>query len=124
MILQGRLMVAGAEVPQPGWLRLEDDRIAQVGRGDPPEPPAAGGPDRVICPGFCDAHVHLPQIGHSGCDGMELLDWLNEVIFPAELAWADAAAAVAGVRHAYRSMLACGTLGYAGYLTGHLHGVV
>jgi guanine deaminase len=123
MILQGRLMAAGGELPLPGWVRVAEDRITDVGRGDPPQPPDAGGSDCIICPGFCDAHVHLPQIGSAGCDGLELLAWLDQVVFPAELAWQDPAAAEAGVCRAYLAMLAAGTLGYAGYLTGHFQGV-
>jgi guanine deaminase len=124
MILQGRLMSSAGAPPQPGWVRVAGDRIEAVGPGEPPGRPDAGGPDRIICPGFCDAHVHLPQVGSAGCDGLDLLAWLEQVVFPAELAWADPAAAETGVRRAYLAMLAAGTLGYAGYLTGHVHGAV
>lgn len=40
--------------------------------------------DRLIVPGFVDAHVHLPQYPAAGLYGMDLLDWLNTYIFPAE----------------------------------------
>ena len=124
MILQGRLLVSADEQPRPGWLRIDDGRIIEVGDGPPPAPPAAGGADAIICPGFVDAHTHLPQIGAVGCDGLELLAWLNEVVFPAELRWSDPDVARADILEAYRRMLRAGTLGYAGYLTSHHHGVV
>ncbi len=123
MILQGRLLTRGDQDPRPGWVRVADVRIAEVGFGEPPETAAAGGPDAIICPGFTDAHIHLPQLSITGCEGGDLLTWLNEVVFPAERLWADAAVAGVAVRDAYRRMLAAGTLAYAGYLTSHQAGV-
>ncbi len=124
MVLQGRLLCDPREVPRQGWVRIADGRIESLGEGEPPEPPAAGGADRLISPGFVDAHVHLPQMAIVGCDGLELLDWLREVVFPAELRWADASVAGAEALEAHRRMLACGTLGYAGFLTSHATSVV
>ena len=124
MILQGRLLAVADRLPQPGWLRVEQGRIVEVAYGDPPQAPAAGGPGAIICPGFIDAHIHLPQIDEAGCDGLELLAWLDEIIYPAELRWADPEVARTDVLRACRRMLASGTLGYAGYLTSHREGVV
>ncbi|MCH7798769.1 MAG: amidohydrolase family protein [Planctomycetes bacterium] len=124
MILQGRLLASADELPRPGWLRVDEGRIAEIGDGPPPEEPTAGGADAIICPGFVDAHIHLPQLDAVGCDGLDLLAWLNEVIFPAELRWSDPVVARADLHQAYRRMLRAGTLGYAGYLTSHHHGVV
>jgi N-acetylglucosamine-6-phosphate deacetylase len=47
--------------PRPGWLRVEGERIAALGTGDPPAADGArvrelGG--RVLAPGFIDLHVH------------------------------------------------------------------
>ena len=124
MILQGRLLINPNEIPGPGWARIEQDRIAELGDGDPPEPPAAGDRGSLICPGFIDAHLHLPQIDAIGCDGMDLLPWLAEVVFPAEERWQDTSFAQIQARTAYRRMVQAGTLGYAGYLTSHFDGVV
>ena len=123
MILQGRLLAAGDRPPRPGWLRVNEGRILEVAAGDPPEAPAAGGPDAIICPGFVDAHIHLPQIDAIGCDGLDLLAWLDQVIYPSELRWSDPAVARADVRRACGRMLGSGTLGFAGYLTSHDSGV-
>jgi guanine deaminase len=46
-------------------------------------------PGCVICPGFIDTHVHYVQTGIIGAFGDQLLDWLNDYAFPAELAFAD-----------------------------------
>jgi guanine deaminase len=124
MIIQGRLLTNAFEVPEPGWVRIADTRIAQLGPGDPPETPAAGGADSIVCPGFIDAHLHLPQIGIRGCDGADLLEWLDEVVFPAEVRWQDLEVARRDAGEAYAQMLRAGTLGYAGYLTSHHHGAI
>ncbi len=123
MILQGRLLADPAQAPQPGWLRVEEGRIAEIGDGKPPDPPVAGGAEAIICPGFVDAHLHLPQIGVTGCDGLELLAWLDEVVFPAEQRWSDPDLVRADVEQAYRRMLRAGTLGSACFLTGHTQGI-
>ena len=123
MILQGRLLAAADRPPRPGWLRIEQGRIVEVAPGDPPEAPVAGGPDAILCPGFIDAHIHIPQIDQVGCDGLDLLAWLDAIIYPAECRWADPKVARTDVLRASRQMLASGTLGFAGYLTSHHEGV-
>lgn len=120
MLLQGRLILDPATPPVPGWVRLERDRIAEVGEGALPAGvrPDAGGPNRVITPAFVDAHLHIPQFGAEGCDGLPLLEWLREVVFPAE-AWFGAGAARDITRRAVRSLVREGTLAFAGYLSSH-----
>ncbi len=124
MILQGRLLVDPHLAPPPGWLRIAGGAIAEIGEGDPPERADAGGPDRLITPGFIDAHLHLPQIDSVGCDGLDLLRWLDEVVYPAEGRWADPSFADAQAWSAYRRLIRCGTLGFAGHLTSHRHALV
>ncbi|MBL0920593.1 MAG: amidohydrolase family protein [Phycisphaerales bacterium] len=120
MLVRGRLLTDPDRAPTPGWLRVEAGRIAEMGEGEPPgrARPDVGGPDRIICPGFIDAHLHIPQFDAVGCDGMGLLEWLERVIYPAER-WFGAGAARTVTRLALRRMLAQGTLGFAGYLTSH-----
>jgi guanine deaminase len=119
MILVGRLFDDPDQLPPPGWLRIERDRIIEVGEGPPPEPPAAGDENALICPGFIDAHLHLPQIRSIGCDGMDLLTWLDHVIYPAEIRWSNPDVAAVDVELALRSLLRSGTLGCAAFLTSH-----
>ncbi len=136
MIIQGLLLIDPAAPPMPGWVRIEAGRIAEVGdgafpgrgRGGPPGPPGTPGtpgpsdlafaPGRIITPGFIDAHTHLPQVESVGCDGLPLLQWLDRIIFPAEMWWGRGAAPrMAAI--AVSRMLRSGTLGFAGYLTSH-----
>ena len=63
-LLTGATLWAGAGcTPRPGWLLLEDDRVAAVGSDD--QPPAADQvldlTGRHILPGFVDVHLHLSQ---------------------------------------------------------------
>lgn len=46
---------------------------------------------RLIVPGFVDTHVHYPQTDRIASFGLQLLDWLDQHILPAEAAFADAA---------------------------------
>jgi len=124
MILTGKLLLDPAQPPQPGWIRLEGQRIAEVGSGRSPGRTDLGDEGCLICPGFVDAHVHLSQAEIIGCDGLDLLDWLDRVVYPAEIQWTDPAFAETQAKRAYRLLLGAGTLGYAGYLTAHLHSVV
>lgn len=48
-------------------------------------------PGKLITPGFVDAHVHYPQTDRIASHGLQLLDWLDQHIFPAEAAFADVA---------------------------------
>jgi guanine deaminase len=122
MILQGLLLIDAFESPEMGWLAIEHGRIAEIGHGEPPERADIGDDHSVICPGFIDAHLHLPQIDCIGCDGLSLLDWLDRVIYPAEVRWADETVAKRQIATAYVRMVKAGTLGFAGYLTSHFHG--
>lgn len=124
MILQGRLLIDPKQIPKEGWLRIENGHIAEIEQGSPPKEPEAGSRDAMICPGFVDAHLHPPQFDVMGCDRLELLDWLDRVIYPAETRWSDKAFAETHALDSHRRMLAAGTLGYAGFLTSHEHSVM
>lgn len=120
MLIQGLLLLDPAARPVPGWVRLERDRISEIGEGALPTGvrPDAGGPSAIVTPAFIDAHLHIPQFGAEGCDGLPLLEWLREVVFPAE-AWFELGAARDVTRRALRSLVREGTLAFAGYLSSH-----
>lgn len=125
MKIAGQLMLPDAHQAvrlSPGVVEIAGQRIIRVTEGDIPEDADLGGPGCIICPGFVDAHVHLPQFGIIGAHGLGLLDWLDRVTFPAELAWADVDHARAQGEMAIRRMLAAGTTGFAAYATVHAPG--
>jgi len=133
MLLHGLLLIDPHVPPAPGWLRIAGGRIAEIGEGDPPRgesidagggnPGAGAGVGVTICPGFIDAHIHLPQLGSIGCDGLDLMSWLEQVIYPVELIWANKSHAEAQANEAYGRLLAAGTLGFAGYLSSHAQSI-
>lgn len=123
MRIEGQLLTDPLEAPRHGWIQIEGSQIVEMAEGPPPHPADFGSRHAVISPGFYDAHTHLPQFSSIGCEAPALLPWLQSVIFPAEARWADLDFAAAEIRAAHRRMLAAGTVGYAGYLTSHPHGL-
>src|SRR5690348_1419751 len=77
---------------------MADGRITDVGPAGRvlPQLPAGAevrdfGKDALISAGFIDTHVHFPQTPMIASYGAQLLDWLNQYTFPAELKFADKA---------------------------------
>lgn len=65
VLITAGTIVTGREVLSGGWVRIDGDRIAEVGVGRPGLAPDPGldpdldaGPDAVLVPGFVDMHVH------------------------------------------------------------------
>jgi len=120
--IAGRLIIPAREPGMvqltPGTIHLRDGLIESV---EPKIDQHAdlGGNDFIISPGFVDAHVHLPQFDCIGIDGLELLDWLQRVIFPAEARWADEQFATQMCSNVARQMLSFGTTAIAAYGTVH-----
>ena len=83
-----------ARFVRDGLLVVEDGMIADFGRSprSPSGIPASRLPtcrDRLILPGFIDGHIHFPQVRVLGAYGNQLLDWLQNWIFPEEVKYAD-----------------------------------
>ena len=104
---------------EPGMVRVEDGRIAEVILGECSATADLGDPQHLICPGFIDAHLHLPQGDMIGAHGMRLLDWLNQVTFPTESLWQDSDLAERQARRQLLRCLSVGTTGIGAYATIH-----
>lgn len=65
--------------------------------------------NRIIVPGFIDAHIHFPQTRVIGVYGHHLLEWLNSSIFPEEEKYRDLRYALDGAKHFFDNLLANGT---------------
>jgi len=103
----------------PGTITVAQGRITSVREGPLDQHPDFGGEACLICPGFVDTHLHLPQFDSIGIDGLELLDWLDRIIFPAEARWADTDFAGHMAGRVARQLLSFGTTAVAAYATVH-----
>ena len=65
----------------PGFVVVQDEEITDVVEGEVPQTADAGGKQALICPGFIDTHLHLPQFEIIGAHGLGLIDWLSRVTF-------------------------------------------
>ncbi|GAB4139040.1 MAG: guanine deaminase [Cyanobacteria bacterium J069] len=77
-----------------GLLVLENGCIKALGdyaamRTEYPEVPVTHHRDRLIVPGFIDAHIHFTQTEMIGAYGEQLLEWLNKYTFPTEAKFQD-----------------------------------
>ena len=117
--LRGMLALPSADervALAPGVMTIEDGVIASIECDDEL---SQADRQRLISPGFIDAHVHLPQWDSVGVGGLRLLEWLERVIFPAEAAWADVDVARGVASRAIAGFDAAGTTGIAAYCTVH-----
>ncbi|HHL42615.1 MAG TPA: guanine deaminase, partial [Hellea balneolensis] len=60
-------------------------------------------------PGFIDTHVHYPQIDVIASYGAQLMDWLSDYTFPAELSFADPKICANAAKFFINQLLANGT---------------
>lgn len=65
--------------------------------------------NRLILPGFIDGHVHFPQVRVLGAYGNQLLDWLQNWIFPEEEKYSDRNYARDAAGRFFDALLAGGT---------------
>jgi guanine deaminase len=75
--------------------------------------------NQLILPGLVDSHCHYPQAGVIASFGRQLLDWLNDYTFPAELAFADPQVAAATAEFFLDRLLAHGTTTASVFATVH-----
>lgn len=76
-------------------------------------------PGKLLTPGFVDTHVHYPQTDSIASHGHQLLDWLENHIFPAEMTFADPAHARATADFFLTELLRNGTTSALVFATVH-----
>ena len=104
------------------WLLIENGRITGAQPGS--QLPDASWTQhdhrgKLLLPGFIDTHVHSPQIDMIASYGEELLDWLNNYTFPAEMRFADPAVSQAGAGLFLDALLESGTTSAVVFPTVH-----
>jgi guanine deaminase len=105
-------------VLEPGRVTLAEGTVRRIELG-PDLPADIAAPDAILSPAFSDTHLHLPQFDSIGVAGLELLDWLEQVIFPAEARWADPDYAGQMADRVAGQLLRRGTVAVGAYATVH-----
>lgn len=113
-----------AEHDRHGAVRIKNGRIAEVGPADAlkdahPSLPVDDHGERLILPGFIDAHAHYPQTAIIASWGKRLIDWLNTYTFPEEMQFSDPAYAKEIADRYLDLLLANGTTTVCSYCTIH-----
>ena len=115
---------AAARHDARGAVLIRDGKIADIGQADDLRARHTGAElvdhgQRLILPGFIDAHAHYPQTGIIASWGKRLIDWLNSYTFPEEMRFGDPAYAAEVARRYFDLTLANGTTTVASYCTIH-----
>jgi guanine deaminase len=97
-----------------GLLLVADGHVVGCGAHDILAPnlggaPVTSFPGRLITPGFIDLHIHFPQVDVIAAHGLQLLDWLDRHVFPAEARYADIAHATDAASFFVAELLRNGT---------------
>jgi 5-methylthioadenosine/S-adenosylhomocysteine deaminase len=117
-LLTGGIVVtmdADGTVLDPGAVAINGSRIEAVGSVEEIEARFPGAPTRsaegrIVLPGLINTHTHVPMTLFRGlADDLPLMEWLQEVIFPAEAANVDEEFVRWGTRLACLELLRGGT---------------
>ncbi|MEP3047431.1 MAG: guanine deaminase [Roseibium sp.] len=77
----------------------------------------------LLLPGFIDTHLHFPQVQVIASWADQLLDWLNDYTFPAELKFEDKAHGAQIAEGFYDVLLSNGTTTAVAYCSSHPNSV-
>ncbi len=138
-ILRGRLLTfhgdpmgakdtAAYSYEEDGALLIAGGKIAARGpfadiRAGAPDAPVTDHRPHLILPGFIDTHIHFPQAQVIASWADQLLDWLNDYTFPAELKFADKTHGERIARAFYDALLSHGTTTASAYCSSHSNSV-
>ncbi len=80
-------MDGAGTVVDPGFVEVEDGRIAHVGPEPADRTPTRSARGLIVVPGLATTHCHLSQqLGRGLADDVDLLTWLRDRIWPYEAA--------------------------------------
>ncbi len=127
-IIKGKLLTAiSPEIIlflDPGYLVISEEGVIEDVRNDNPKGSEFGQEyydysDKLICPGFIDIHNHLPQFTLSGLYRGNLLEWLSDIVFPAEGRFSSPEVAESFAERFFQELLSRGTTTTSSYVTSH-----
>ena len=110
---------------QDGALLIVEGRIercgsyAVVGANLPANTDVVDHRPHLILPGFIDPHIHFPQVQVIASWADQLLDWLNDYTFPAEMKFTDRTHGARIATALYDALIAHGTTTASAYCTSH-----
>ncbi|MCX6777323.1 MAG: amidohydrolase [Candidatus Micrarchaeota archaeon] len=122
-ILNGTL-VSHEKLTKNAAVVFENDKIIDIGPSDEVKGRHAldiviDAKEKLVIPGFVDAHMHSFQVGTKGLTtDVSLLDWLEKYVFPWEEKL-DAVTARACAELSYLQMIKCGTTCFADFTSVH-----
>jgi guanine deaminase len=107
-----------------GGVVIAEGRIVALGSADEmraafPQARLHDYGERLISPGFIDAHVHFPQTAIIASWGKRLIDWLNHYTFPEESRFGEADYATKIAARYVDLALSHGTTAMCSYCTIH-----
>lgn len=82
-IADGLLVVENGKIKELGHYQSLHNKYTQV--------PISDYSGMLIMPGFIDTHIHFPQTEMIAAYGEQLLEWLNQYVFPTEAKFKDKA---------------------------------
>ncbi|MES1025365.1 guanine deaminase [Gloeocapsa sp. BRSZ] len=82
-IADGLLVVENGKIKELGYYQSLQSKYARV--------PISDYSGMLIMPGFIDTHIHFPQTEMIAAYGEQLLEWLNQYVFPTEAKFKDKA---------------------------------
>lgn len=134
-LLRGRILTFHAEPQAPddtaaftyieeGAILIRDGLIAA--RGEYADIRAQAGNveeidhrPNLLMPGFIDTHIHFPQVQVVASWGEQLLDWLTDYTFPAEMKYADLGHAETMAKAFFDILTSHGTTTTVAYCSAH-----
>lgn len=107
-----------------GAIAMADGRILATGHYGDVQPRYGSAVEidhrpNLLLPGFIDTHVHFPQVQVIASWGDQLLDWLNNYTFPAEMRFADPDHAADMAGRFYDLMIGHGTTTAVAFCSAH-----
>ena len=135
-LLRGRLLSFSAAPRYPGdtdsYVYLEDGALlivegriercgsyAEMRAAMPANAEIVDHRPHLILPGFIDPHIHFPQVQVIASWADQLLDWLNDYTFPAEMKFADRSHGARIATAFYDALIAHGTTTASAYCSSH-----
>jgi len=112
----GALLISGGRIEARG-------SYSAVRISAPEKTPIEDHRPHLLLPGFIDTHIHFPQAQVIASWADQLLDWLNDYTFPAELKFADKAHADRIAEAFYDTLLSHGTTTAVAYCSSHVTSV-